>query len=151
MYNVHILSTLYSLHCNYFNQVGLHLLSIEYQGIINDKLRGFYRTRNVAPDGSTVFAAVTQFEPVAARLAFPCWDEPSFKATFDVTLVVPKDRVALSNMVCKIYELLRYIFYLNAHIINVCILIVLKLSFVPKNIVNLIFQSHKYTVQFLHI
>ena len=35
-----------------------------------------------------------------ARRAFPCWDEPSIKATFDVTLVVPKDRVALSNMVC---------------------------------------------------
>ena len=34
-----------------------------------------------------------------ARRAFPCWDEPAIKATFDVTLVVPKDRVALSNMV----------------------------------------------------
>ena len=34
-----------------------------------------------------------------ARRAFPCWDEPAVKATFDVTLVVPKDRVALSNMV----------------------------------------------------
>jgi len=34
-----------------------------------------------------------------ARRAFPCWDEPAVKATFDVTLVVPSDRVALSNMV----------------------------------------------------
>ena len=34
-----------------------------------------------------------------ARRAFPCWDEPAVKATFDVTLVVPQDRVALSNMV----------------------------------------------------
>ena len=34
-----------------------------------------------------------------ARRAIPCWDEPAHKATYDVTLVVPKDRVALSNMV----------------------------------------------------
>lgn len=49
------------------------------------------------------YAAVTQFEPTDARRCFPCWDEPSFKATFNVTLVVPKHLVALSNMVivCK--------------------------------------------------
>ena len=34
-----------------------------------------------------------------ARRALPCWDEPAHKASFDVTLVVPSDRVALSNMV----------------------------------------------------
>ncbi len=39
------------------------------------------------------------FQATDARRAFPCWDEPAVKATFDVTLVVPKDRVALSNMV----------------------------------------------------
>ena len=39
-------------------------------------------------------------QPTNARRAFPCWDEPALKATFDITLVAPKDRVALSNMVC---------------------------------------------------
>lgn len=71
-------------------------------GTVNDRMRGVYRTRNVAPDGSTVFGAVTHFEPVEARRAFPCWDEPAFKATFDVTLVVPRDRVTLSSMVRSI-------------------------------------------------
>jgi hypothetical protein len=40
-----------------------------------------------------------------ARQAFPCWDEPAVKATFDVTLVGPKDRVILSNMVSMYFEL----------------------------------------------
>lgn len=39
------------------------------------------------------------FQSADARRALPCWDEPAFKAIFDVVLVVPKDRVALSNMV----------------------------------------------------
>ena len=42
---------------------------------------------------------IVVFQPTDARQAFPCWDEPAIKATFDVTLVVPHDRVALSNMV----------------------------------------------------
>ena len=45
------------------------------------------------------------FQPTDARRAFPCWDEPALKATFDVTLIVPKDRVALSNMVCLLSEI----------------------------------------------
>ena len=41
----------------------------------------------------------THMQSTDARRALPCWDEPAHKATFDVTLVVPKDKVALSNMV----------------------------------------------------
>ena len=42
---------------------------------------------------------VCQLQPTGARQAFPCWDEPALRSTFDITLIVPTDRVALSNMV----------------------------------------------------
>ena len=71
---------------------------MKFSGILNDKLIGFYRSRYVSSDGEEHYVATTHFEPVDARRAFPCWDEPSLKATFDITLVVPTNEVALSNM-----------------------------------------------------
>lgn len=75
-------------------------LRLTFTGELNDKLAGFYRSAYPAPDGSgeTRHLAVTQFEPTDARRCFPCWDEPALKATFGMTLTVPEDRVALSNM-----------------------------------------------------
>ncbi|ESO88043.1 hypothetical protein LOTGIDRAFT_204438 [Lottia gigantea] len=86
--------------------IGEGVLSIKFTGELNDKMKGFYRSSYTSPDGQETHAAVTQFEVAAvtmfcatdARRAFPCWDEPAIKATFDITLVVPKDKIALSNM-----------------------------------------------------
>lgn len=77
---------------------GESTLYIEFSGEINDKMKGFYRSRYQGPNGEERFAGVTQFEATDARRCFPCWDEPAIKATFDITLQVPTDRVALSNM-----------------------------------------------------
>ncbi|MCU1313004.1 MAG: peptidase family, partial [Acidobacteriaceae bacterium] len=67
-------------------------LKIAYTGILNDKLRGFYLSK---AEGRQY--AVTQFESTDARRAFPSFDEPAFKATFDITIVAPKDDMVISN------------------------------------------------------
>ena len=71
---------------------GRYTLSIEYTGILNGQLRGFYLSKTARRN-----YAVTQFEPTDARRAFPSFDEPAFKATFSVSLVVDKGDTAISN------------------------------------------------------
>lgn len=75
-----------------------YIISIDYLGHLNDKMCGFYRSAYTSIDGTSKFMAVTQFEATDARRALPCWDEPAFKAVFDVTLVVPVGLEAVSNM-----------------------------------------------------
>ena len=65
---------------------------IEYDAPFTDGLIGLYRTREAG--SAYVFS---QFEPIDARRAFPCFDEPAFKVPFAVTLTVPKGNVAISN------------------------------------------------------
>ena len=72
-------------------------LDIEFTGELNDKLRGFYRSEYTNDLGERRKLATTQFEPTDARRAFPCWDEPAQKASFQVTLVVPSDMAGVSN------------------------------------------------------
>ncbi|CAF3734960.1 unnamed protein product [Rotaria sp. Silwood1] len=74
-------------------------LSLKFIGDINDRMQGFYRYKYTTPDGQEVrYGASTQFEPINCRRAFPCWDEPNFKATYDITLITPKNLQAISNM-----------------------------------------------------
>ncbi|KAJ9056680.1 hypothetical protein DSO57_1030462 [Entomophthora muscae] len=73
-------------------------LSLSFTGILNDKMNGFYRSSYNDQDGNKRYMATTQFEATDARKAFPCWDEPAAKATFDIVLRVPAELVALSNM-----------------------------------------------------
>ncbi|ESW08851.1 hypothetical protein PHAVU_009G079500 [Phaseolus vulgaris] len=77
--------------------VGLGVLTIRFEGILNDRMKGFYRS-TYEYNGEKKTMAVTQFEPADARRCFPCWDEPACKATFKITLDVPSELVALSNM-----------------------------------------------------
>ena len=72
-------------------------LRLAFTGTLNDKLRGFYRSSYKDPSGVTRLMAATQFEATDARRAFPCWDEPAFKAVFAVTLVIDSTLTAVSN------------------------------------------------------
>ena len=78
-------------------QPGQWTLHATFTGELNDKLVGFYRSTFVDDAGETRTLATTQFESTHARRAFPCWDEPAFKATYAITLEVAGDLMAISN------------------------------------------------------
>jgi aminopeptidase N len=84
---------------------GQHLLNIEYHGAIGRATLGFFAMDYAGPDGPRRTLA-TNFEPADARDLLPCWDEPLRKATFNVSIDVPKDRMAVSNMpIAEVTEL----------------------------------------------
>jgi len=68
-------------------------IRITYSGILNDEMRGFY----IGKDDQGRKYAATQFESTDARRAFPSFDEPAYKATFDITAIAGKGQVAISN------------------------------------------------------
>jgi aminopeptidase N len=74
------------------------LLAISYSGLLNNEMAGFYRSSYKNIQGETKIMASTYFAPLYARRCFPCWDEPAHKAVFGVTLIVPKELDAFSNM-----------------------------------------------------
>lgn len=78
-------------------KAGKYVLRSKFTGTLNDKLKGFYRSVWTDEKGGKHPIATTQFESTDARRAFPCFDEPEFKATFDVKLTVPEALTALSN------------------------------------------------------
>jgi len=80
-------------------KVGEHSLALEFSGKITPKGRGFYyMPYQEEGAGAKKIALGTQFEPSDARRFFPCWDEPSFRARFQLTTVVPENWLAVSNM-----------------------------------------------------
>ncbi len=75
---------------------GTAALDISFSGAINDKLVGFYISE-YDHEGEKHKIASTQFEAPHARRCFPCWDEPNFKATYEISLKVASDLTAISN------------------------------------------------------
>lgn len=73
-------------------------LHLKFTGILNEHMRGFYRSRYVY-NNQEKHLATTQFEATDARRAFPCFDEPGAKAVFDVTIMVPRGLTAISNTI----------------------------------------------------
>jgi aminopeptidase N len=76
---------------------GRHTVTISYRGKIGTQAEGFFVDKYPTATGDKLLLG-TQFEPTDARRVFPCWDEPVYRATYDLTLVVPAKLMAVSNM-----------------------------------------------------
>jgi len=73
-------------------------LHLTFAGQLSDDMRAFYKSAYRIPSSNkTRYHATTQFQATEARRVFPCFDEPAFKATFDLTLLHPSDRISLAN------------------------------------------------------
>jgi aminopeptidase N len=79
--------------------VGRHTLEFNFTGKINQQGQGlYYAPYQEQGTGAKKIMLGTQFEATDARRLFPCWDEPSFRARFQLTAVVPENFTAVSNM-----------------------------------------------------
>ena len=76
---------------------GEYLLRIDYTGKIGTQATGLFSLDYDTPQGRQR-ALYTQFENSDARSMLPSWDEPDYKATFDLSVVVPNSQMAVSNM-----------------------------------------------------
>ena len=80
---------------------GNYRLAIAYAGVINQQANGLFALDYTNNEGQAKRALFTQFEAPDARRFVPSWDEPSYKATFDLTAIVPTGELAVSNMPVK--------------------------------------------------
>jgi len=76
---------------------GAHRLALEFTGQIQEQAEGLFYVKYSAPSGKKVMLA-TQMEATDARRMFPCWDEPAFRATFELSVRLPEKFKAYSNM-----------------------------------------------------
>lgn len=77
---------------------GKYKLAFAYSGVINTQANGLFALDYQNAEGENKRALFTQFEAPDARRFVPSWDEPSYKATFDLSVVVPKGQMAVGNM-----------------------------------------------------
>eukprot|EP00094_Tigriopus_californicus_P000336 TCALIF_00325-PA protein Name:"Similar to Enpep Glutamyl aminopeptidase (Mus musculus)" AED:0.47 eAED:0.47 QI:0/-1/0/1/-1/1/1/0/180 len=71
--------------------VGKYFLKLEFTGPLDNGILGFYKSVYVDSNGKERAIATSKFQPTYARRAFPCFDEPSFKSTFNITVVRPSE------------------------------------------------------------
>ena len=80
---------------------GNYKLAIAYAGVINTQANGLFALDYTDNDGAAKRALFTQFEAPDARRFVPSWDEPSYKATFDLSAIIPTGELAVGNMPVK--------------------------------------------------
>ncbi|KAK1345105.1 hypothetical protein QTO34_013812 [Cnephaeus nilssonii] len=80
-------------------EVGLpYTVVLDYAANLSESFHGFYKSTYRTKEGEVRILASTQFEPTAARMAFPCFDEPAFKASFSIRIRREPRHLAISNM-----------------------------------------------------
>jgi aminopeptidase N len=77
---------------------GAYRLDIAYSGKINTQANGLFALDYKNKEGADARALFTQFEAADARRFVPSWDEPDYRASFDLTARVPSAQMAVSNM-----------------------------------------------------
>src|SRR5207245_5371590 len=87
---------------------GDHTLAFSFTGKINQQGQGlFYMRYQEQGSGARKVMLGTQFEATDARRFFPCWDEPAFRSRFQLTVVVPENWLAVSNMPIESEQVVR--------------------------------------------
>ncbi|KAL4713264.1 hypothetical protein ACJJTC_018612 [Scirpophaga incertulas] len=81
-----------------------YTLQLSFSGHISNALTGFYMSTYKNSQKQVRKLGVTQFEPTSARAAFPCFDEPAFKAMFEISIAHPQNVTVLSNMKASTHE-----------------------------------------------
>ncbi|XP_015184594.1 PREDICTED: aminopeptidase N-like [Polistes dominula] len=94
---------LYIIKCVKYLEIGRYTLILSFTGEIADDVFGFYRS-SYEVNGQKKWIGVTQFSPTYARQAFPCMDEPYFKATFTITIGHYSNQTVTSNTNVKSIE-----------------------------------------------
>lgn len=121
-------------------EIGFHIVKILYTGNINETMEGFYRSKYQI-DGETNYMVLTQFETIDARQVFPCFDEPNFKATFDITIGGPINKTILCNTPIKyIYKTkMKYITFETTPVMSTYLVafVIGDLEYVEKKIRDL--------------
>ncbi|XP_043498883.1 putative aminopeptidase-2 [Polistes fuscatus] len=74
------------------------VLTLTYDSYLRNDMIGFYKSSYITDDNLIKWLAATQFETTHARHAFPCFDEPGYKATFKISLTRSKEFISISNM-----------------------------------------------------
>jgi aminopeptidase N len=77
---------------------GRHTLTFKYTGRIEEQPHGLFLQRYVDPTGTKGELLTTEMDPTDARRMFPCWDEPAFRATFQLRATVPASWASVANM-----------------------------------------------------
>lgn len=81
-----------------FRKRGNYSLYLKFTSQLASELEGFYLSTYTTADGDKRYLATTHFEPTYARSAFPCFDEPQFKAKFKISIFRDRFHIALCNM-----------------------------------------------------